>query len=234
MGIKWTKIYFIVLMSVLPAGYSLGWITLSPISLNEIGDFLAGVFGPLSIFWLVLGFFQQGSELRLQVAELANSVEQQKELVSVSRETLDHERDLLKQREDERERLMAPRVSAYISNISSAGSPRLYRTRINMRNIGNQLSNVELYCSPSPVGGGNNAWDFWDNGQLVNPRLEFKEDFQESGLKLIVNCSDMDGARYSIYFELVKKVDGDIELVRTGCEKHADSSAPSFGSTFLQ
>ncbi|WP_162619160.1 hypothetical protein [Tritonibacter mobilis] len=104
MGIKWTKVYFIVLMCVLPAGYSLGWITLSPIRLNEIGDFLAGVFGPLSIFWLVLGFFQQGSELRLQVAELANSVEQQKELVKLTKETLEHERSVF---ESQREGLIA-------------------------------------------------------------------------------------------------------------------------------
>lgn len=32
--------------------------------LNELGDFLAGVFGPLAIFWLILGFLQQGKELQ--------------------------------------------------------------------------------------------------------------------------------------------------------------------------
>ncbi|MGX1086121.1 hypothetical protein [Pseudomonas sp. AP3_22 TE3818] len=32
--------------------------------LNEIGDFLAGVFGPAAFLWLVLGFLQQGEELR--------------------------------------------------------------------------------------------------------------------------------------------------------------------------
>ena len=59
--------------------------------MNAIGDFLAGVFGPLSIFWLILGFFQQGHELaqnneslRRQADELQASVEQQKELIKVS------------------------------------------------------------------------------------------------------------------------------------------------------
>jgi hypothetical protein len=28
--------------------------------LNEFGDLLAGVFGPIAIFWLVLGFFNKG------------------------------------------------------------------------------------------------------------------------------------------------------------------------------
>lgn len=61
--------------------------------LNNIGDFLAGAFGPLAILWLVLGFFQQGIELRqntealrLQAHELKQSVEQQRQLVESSRE----------------------------------------------------------------------------------------------------------------------------------------------------
>ena len=37
---------------------------LETMPLNEVGDFLAGVFGPLAILWLVLGFLQQGKELR--------------------------------------------------------------------------------------------------------------------------------------------------------------------------
>jgi hypothetical protein len=60
------------------------------LKLNELGDFLAGAFSPVAFFWLVLGFFQQGKELRLQVEELKNSVEQQRELVGVSRDQLDY------------------------------------------------------------------------------------------------------------------------------------------------
>jgi hypothetical protein len=36
---------------------ALGAIDLKQLSLNELGDFLAGAFGPLALFWLVLGFF---------------------------------------------------------------------------------------------------------------------------------------------------------------------------------
>lgn len=59
--------------------------------LNNLGDFLAGAFGPVALFWLVLGFIQQGKELRVssealvvQTQELRSSVEQQKELVDIS------------------------------------------------------------------------------------------------------------------------------------------------------
>lgn len=39
------------------------------IRLNEWGDLLAGLFAPLAFLWLVVGYFQQGQELRNQIAE---------------------------------------------------------------------------------------------------------------------------------------------------------------------
>lgn len=59
--------------------------------LNEFGDFLAGVFGPLMLFWLILGYVQQQMELRqntkaldIQARELGESVKQYKKMVSIS------------------------------------------------------------------------------------------------------------------------------------------------------
>ena len=69
--------------------------TLQTMDLNAVGDFLAGAFGPVTILWLVLGFFQQGIELRqgtralnLQAAELRNSVAQQCEMVAAQKASL--------------------------------------------------------------------------------------------------------------------------------------------------
>ena len=47
------------------------WELLRRGDLNELGDFLAGVFTPLAFLWLVYGYFLQSSELRLQREELA-------------------------------------------------------------------------------------------------------------------------------------------------------------------
>ncbi|MDV7157183.1 hypothetical protein R3X51_19290, partial [Acinetobacter baumannii] len=68
-----------------------------PMPLNEIGDFLAGVFSPLAFLFLYLGYKQnsesidlQNEELKastkaleLQVQEMRESVEQQKKLVEI-------------------------------------------------------------------------------------------------------------------------------------------------------
>jgi len=74
----------------------LTWNTSKSMPLNEWGDFLAGAFSPLAFMWLVLGYFQQGRELsqntemlRLQAAELRNSVEQQTQLVQTTREDVE-------------------------------------------------------------------------------------------------------------------------------------------------
>lgn len=72
------------------------------LDLNELGDFLAGAFGPVALAWLVFGYFQQGDELRqgtealrMQAEELNASVQQQVYMVEAQKAALDnHERSL--------------------------------------------------------------------------------------------------------------------------------------------
>ena len=75
---------------------------LQVIPLNEFGDFLAGVFGPLMLFWLILGYIQQQKELRqntkalqLQADELKRSVEQYTQLVKVAGKQFEIDSELL-------------------------------------------------------------------------------------------------------------------------------------------
>ena len=48
----------------------------SAMSLNEWGDFLAGVSAPLALLWLVIGYFQHGEELRLNTKALSAQQEE--------------------------------------------------------------------------------------------------------------------------------------------------------------
>jgi hypothetical protein len=63
---------------------------------NQWGDVFAGLAAPMAFLWLVLGFLQQGDELRLssralelQAEELKNSVEQQKQLVAAAQKQVE-------------------------------------------------------------------------------------------------------------------------------------------------
>jgi hypothetical protein len=65
------------------------------LKLNELGDFSAGAFAPIAFFWLIIGYFQQGKELKLnrgaltaQVVELRQTVEQQKVMAEAATESL--------------------------------------------------------------------------------------------------------------------------------------------------
>lgn len=62
------------------------------LALGDLGSYLAGAFSPVAFLWLILGYYLQRKELRLntealhlQAEELKNSVEQQKHLVAATR-----------------------------------------------------------------------------------------------------------------------------------------------------
>ena len=74
--VYWVLVIFLIISSRYKELMNLG--------LNELGDFFAGMFGPVAFGWLVLGYIQQGRELklsskalRMQTKELNDSVKQQ-------------------------------------------------------------------------------------------------------------------------------------------------------------
>jgi len=204
-GLRATWIYLIILFGGIPVLGNLGAIELSPVSLNELGDFLAGAFGPLAIFWIVLGFFQQGRELKnsvatleLQAKELANSVTQQKELVSVTRETLAHERELLSFKESQRKRTIQPTMQISFQNTGSAGADRNIH-RLKIFNTGESASNFRarltykqaIICSVSTV-------HFKNGGELESTHYGALKIFDQ--LELKTEYTDRDGDAHTLNY----------------------------------
>lgn len=126
------------------------WQNFKTLSFNEVGDFMAGSFGPVAFLWLVLGFFQQGEELKnnvealkLQAEELRHSVEQQKEMVAVTRETLDHERKALEQQEIEYKRRIQPRFEPlFKASVGQGDQKAKYDLTLHITN--NVASSVQI------------------------------------------------------------------------------------------
>ncbi|MDW3222656.1 MAG: hypothetical protein R8G34_07155 [Paracoccaceae bacterium] len=84
LGIALTIIYLTVVGLIVVVN----WQSFARLEPNAWGDFLAGSLGLLALFWLILGYFQQGDELRNSVRaleqqskELSASVQQQRDLV---------------------------------------------------------------------------------------------------------------------------------------------------------
>jgi hypothetical protein len=198
-GIILTVVYFLLISIGIPFLAWLGYITVDSIRLNELGDFLAGVLGPLAIFWLVLGFFQQGKELSLQVRELSLSVEQQKELVEVSRATLDHERKLSSFRENERKFLIQPNFL-----IDAAGGQIIggsfFIHRIVIQNTGASVSEVDFSVNPNPIQGAFHRVPYWKTGESNSFSVAFTKNGHASSIQLAISFKDADRSSHSHIF----------------------------------
>lgn len=120
--VKWISIVWVVLVFVL---ILFKWNKLPLLELNEIGDFLAGVFAPLGFFWLVAGFYQNSKALRMQADELQKSTEAMNFQIEEMKESVDQQKimaELYRLEVEERHHSVMPilRVSAEL-NIHNFG-----------------------------------------------------------------------------------------------------------------
>jgi hypothetical protein len=144
-GLLGTSLYF----GLITAYVLTDWSQLLTLKPNEFGDFVAGILGPLAIFWLVLGFWQQGDELRssvhalnLQSEELRNSVEQQKALVEVTRRQAEAELEALLDERRARKLATSPRIT--LRSRGGMTSGRTITSSFNIHNIGADCSDVRI------------------------------------------------------------------------------------------
>jgi len=69
------------------------WVFLSSPDLNEVGDFLAGVFSPLAFIWLVAAVLTQRQEL----VETRTQFKENQEVVDAQLRTINKQSELLQQ-----------------------------------------------------------------------------------------------------------------------------------------
>jgi hypothetical protein len=145
-----TAIWLLLIAAYVWAKWSC-FLTMEP---NSLGDFVAGAFGPLALFWLVCGYFQQGLELRqntealkLQVEELRNSVTHQAQMAEASQRQVQLEMERL---QEERSRDQALRDGAAPKlNVVYVNCPSSYRggntvdVIVDIKNLGDDLELLE-------------------------------------------------------------------------------------------
>jgi len=173
--------------------------------LNELGDFLAGVFGPLAVLWLVLGYYQQGRELKIssqalvaQCVELSNSVSQQQRALEVSTDQMKlakakHELELL-----EIEESIRPRVDVtYLnSGISNSGE---------WLNFNFLVINAAAYGLRICWSDGSVEYEVLTAGYIgLQAREKFQVNFPkddvDASFTITVSCKNVRGRQYAYHF----------------------------------
>lgn len=145
---------------------------LKAMPLNNLGDFLAGAFGPLAILWLVLGFFQQGIELRqntealrLQADELQKSAEQQRQLVEVSRAQVEAELDVIRYERDRAAKAARPQLICQGVGAGFNGEEARYET--SFKNLGNHATEIAFSFNPPVKFQSREQTPAWSHGETL-------------------------------------------------------------------
>lgn len=181
---------------------------------NEWGDFFAGVFAPLAFLWLVLGYLQQGEELRLstealrlQAEELKNSVEQQRELVEVTRQQVESEREALAYERRQREEEARPSFVVVGGGGTFRGDGHCYYSFV-LSNTGN--SAVSLLVDVVPVTGEHRRLldiPLFERGKQQRLEFESPEPLQGVGAQLQLSFKDLLGKQYHIPYAVQRETD---------------------------
>lgn len=122
------------------------------LELNNLGDFVAGAFGPLALAWLIFGYLQQGEELRqstfalkVQGDELKKSVEQQQRLAEISMESLAMEKAMRVSQETMYRNSLRPILA--LGESYPVWANNLFVAECDLFNDGAQIFGVEAYAT---------------------------------------------------------------------------------------
>jgi hypothetical protein len=216
--LKWFGILVTSLYMLGLGGYVVSdWYEFSKLTPNEWGDFLAGSFSPLAFLWLVLGFFQQGKELRqnnealkLQAAELKNSVEQQKELVRVTTRQVEVEIESAELAREQRRHAIKP----HFVFASNGGKHRgdHHKLDFSFSNLGGGVTKVN-FSFAGIFSTAKRMIELVDNGEVVSFSVEL--DWAGEGIaeNLNINYIDKDGGAGVSSFSIAIIKPGDLPAV---------------------
>ncbi|MBP2083523.1 MULTISPECIES: hypothetical protein [Pseudomonas] len=136
-GFMLTLAYFAVILPLIWG--RLG--TLGTMPLNEVGDFLAGAFGPVAFSWVVLGFVQQGEEIRMQSLESKKAEMREEIMAKIAVEQAEAQRMAMEKEHKRREREISADFAVSIRGVSN-GTHGMVVNKIRLKNRGHRALNV--------------------------------------------------------------------------------------------
>ena len=186
---------------------------LQTMQIDAVGNFLAGVFGPLALLWLILGYLQQGIELKLntkalelQAQELQNSVTQQRELVEVSRKQFEAEMELLRYERHRIEEAYKPRFVTEGVGGTHHGEGRSFFT-LPMKNLGAPITNVSFQFDVPMQKVEPDSLSHWTGDQTIRLLFSFPE-WKAADCDLTVSYTDASGKPGTKTFSITADLSG--------------------------
>jgi hypothetical protein len=134
-------------------------------SLNAVGDFLAGTMSPLAMFWLVIAYYQQNEDLELTREEMRCQSGETRELVSVTSRQASIMQNEFQIKHDP--------IFVCETPTTSTGASK-YSVGIKIVNVGGKAINLSIH----PLDNTNeitiDPFTHVDQGESVNIRIEHK------------------------------------------------------------
>lgn len=210
-GFGITAVYMLLVAKYSCLHYS-DIISLTP---ENIGNFLGGVFGPLALAWLILGFYQQGIELkqntealRLQVQELAESVKQQTELVAVTREQV-HAADAALEFERKRYHKEIQPELKIVEDIRHFREGEIIGLSLKMANMGHKARNIVISFDPPSTNYSPTELGIWESSSAQS--IEWGIDRPISPITtgiIMFLYQDQSGMRHKQRFKWTLSIEG--------------------------
>jgi hypothetical protein len=192
----------------------LKWESAFSMELNAWGDFLAGLSAPLALLWLVIGYFQQGEELRLntmaldaQQKELQKQVEETALLAKNSeRQAVASEMLAMLNKEEVKKEELKKRADAQPIFWASGGSNNLRQVTTNILNRGGEVYDLLInYTGPYQLSFTHSK--LWESGTqgaiIINPKTGTTLDI-EWPIKFSVTYRDSLNEKHTRYFQFTK------------------------------
>lgn len=185
---------------------------LKALKLNELGDFLAGSFGPLALFWLILGFIQQGFELkqntdalRLQAEELQNSVVQQRELVKVTEKQFKASLDQLNHEREMQRKTQIPIIVHFGTGKTRSGGVTIYNIRF--RNVGKTATKILFSVDQIVERLHPSEFTTWESGGKIETAMTFPNSLVHDCTILTISYIDSVGIPGIVKYDITQDPD---------------------------
>jgi hypothetical protein len=178
---------------------------------NEFGDFLAGIFGPLVLLWVVMGFLQQGAELKysreallLQAKELKASVEAQKDMGAAAWASVHAEQEAQKRLQQDAERSIRPILVLQATNLVYGRRSSLNKSHyIEIHNSGKACFGIALSVDDGNLKLSKNHITKLETGETETISLNSRKAYQYSDTNIIAYYRDIEGSTYVRRYELI-------------------------------